>query len=695
MRSIPYSPGPLWLCSAIAAVIAACLQMPAEAQGALETITNTAAVQALTAAEAAEARPVRLRVVVVSDSYPPQRSLIVADESGGLYVLATNNILAAFKREDLVELSGVTDPGQFAPILSVTNATKVGTAPLPAPRSATYQELVSGGLDAQWIELSGVVQVTLSVPPGSGFRRIILSVDGNPVHVRMSDGTDPGLEEDAEVRVRGLCFYQFNQKRQMLTPVVQVPPGIPVTIVKPAPAEPFSAPVRPVASLLLFSPREAVGHRLHVRGVVVHSQPGSYAWIRDDSAGLRFETQSPEPLRPGDLIDVLGFPKYGVATPALEAAVFRKLGSTNPPAPIALTNPTNAFDRGGELVSLEAQLADLTLTGDALALSLEAGGMAFSAVLKSFAPGKTAPAWQSGSRVRVAGICSVKYDENRPLMGIWHPESFQLLLRSPADLTILRPPPWWTPRHVIYGLGAALGVTLAITGVITLLARRRLREQELHRAMAEAEFAAILSERNRVAREIHDTLAQGLVATSVQLRLAKKSINGATDALTRHLDSAQEMVRGSLEEARSTIWNMRSQVLETGDLPRALANILKQMADGSELRTEFNVTGRARRLAPVIENNVLRLGQEAITNATKHAQARNLRVSLEFGEREFCLAVRDDGRGFDTANASNGGGGFGLVGMRERATELKGALDVRSRPGEGTEVLLRVPLAAE
>jgi signal transduction histidine kinase len=281
------------------------------------------------------------------------------------------------------------------------------------------------------------------------------------------------------------------------------------------------------------------------------------------------------------------------------------------------------------------------------------------------------------------------------LSGVWEPDSFSLLIRSVADLTVLESPPWWTPAHVILILGAVIGGLLLVTGVVALLARRRLNEQERQRAMAEAEFTAILSERNRVAREIHDTLAQGLVATSVQLRLAKKTSGSSPESLAQHLDAAQQLVRSSLEEARKSIWNMRSQVLETGDLASALQGILKQMADGSELKTAFEIKGQARRLAPVIESNLLRMGQEAITNAAKHAQAKNLQVRLEFGEKQFCLVVADDGKGFDPASPPPSDGGFGLVGMRERAAELKGELKVRSSPGQGTEIKFAVPLTGD
>src|SRR5450759_3203820 len=138
----------------------------------------------------------------------------------------------------------------------------------------------------------------------------------------------------------------------------------------------------------------------------------------------------------------------------------------------------------------------------------------------------------------------------RPVMGVWHPQSFQILLRSPADLAVIKTPPWWTATHIIFLLGMVAVASLSVSGVVLLLARRRLNEQARRRAMAEAEFAAILSERNRLAREIHDTLAQGLTDTSVQLRLAKKHANGASEMMSQHLDIAQQLVRGSLEEAR-------------------------------------------------------------------------------------------------------------------------------------------------
>jgi len=265
-------------------------------------------------------------------------------------------------------------------------------------------------------------------------------------------------------------------------------------------------------------------------------------------------------------------------------------------------------------------------------------------------------------------------------------------LRSPADLVVVRASSWWTVQRVIWLLAVATVLSLAAVAAVMLAARRRLREEMMRRSMAEGEFTAILKERNRIAREIHDTLAQGLGAVSMQLELVKNQITAMPESLAQHIVTAHEIVRRSLADARNSIWNMRSQVLENGDLASALSGVLHQLADGTGVQGEVKVVGKPRRLPPVVENELLRIGQEAITNAMKYAGAKRIEVRLDFEEKEVHLSVRDDGRGFNAGQKFPEKGGFGLVGMRERAGQLRGDLVVKSAPGEGTEITLSVPL---
>jgi len=673
------------------AAVMACWAMKAGAQPAAGVLTNAAQVRNLKTTEAARAIPVHLRGVVLDASSPRGQAVIMVDETAGIYLRAATNLFENCRRNDRLEITGVTDPGQFAPIVIVGTMAKIGTGPIPAPRPVSYQELITGALDGQWVQITGVVHRRLMTAPD--IWRLYVAANGGIVSVRGLAPLDPQAEEDAEVRIQAVCLYQFNQKRQVLTPVLQVPEGVRVQIDKPAPAKPFAAPLRSADSLLQFSPDSAIGHRVHVRGVVTHGQ-GSLVWIRDGNSGLRIQTQQEENLQPGDEIEALGFPAYGSSPPLLEDALFQKTGTTRPPEPV-VCSATNAFGFEDDLIAVEAMISDVQPVLEGTALTLNSGGTIFKALLKSSPESMNVPNWEPGSKVRVAGICSVVHDEVRPMMGIWQPQTFQILMRSPEDLTVVTRPPWWTPSHTILVLGGVIGGLMLVTSVLMLTARHRLMEQGRQRAMAEAEFSAILAERNRLAREIHDTLAQGLVATSVQLRLARKGINGASSSLQQHLDSAQQLVQQSLQEARNTIWNMRSQVLESGDLVSALKGILQQMTDDTEVQTQFDVAGNARRLAPVIENNLLRLGQEAITNATKHAHARYITVKVEFADTQFRLTVSDDGEGFDPDRPHSSTGGFGLVGMRERVAELQGDLKIRSAPGHGSEIELTIPLASD
>ncbi len=665
---------------------------------AMTVLTNAAQIRELTS-QTAGAIPVSISGVVLDNADPPSMAVILHDHTAGIYVRARSdtNMFASFHRGDFLEINGVADPGEFAPIVIANSAKKLGTANVPEAEPVTFQQLITGALDGQWVEIQGVVRQCYEPDPKTAVQRIIVASDGGLVSVRFYAQPGKNIEVDSEVRVKAVCLYQFNLRRQALTPVLQIPRGETLQISQAAPENPFAVPLRSATSLLMFSPNNlhAYAHRVHVRGIVTCYQPGASVWIRDGSMGLCIQTTQQASLVPGDEIDVLGFPTFGSYPPILGDAAFRKVGSTEPLPPLTLTNFNDAFSHENDLVAVDGMLTQIQPVFGGVTFTLSKEGQTFKAFLNTASGESAHPNWQAGSKVSVIGICSLDYDETRAVPGPWQPKSFQIVLRSPQDLTVIMPPPWWTLKHFTMLLAIATAVLMFLIALIVAFSRRRLHEQKRHRDMAEAQFAAVLSERNRMAREIHDTLAQDLAATSVQLRLAKKYLNGDSEVVTGYLDAAQQLVRESLEESRNSIWNMHAHVLENGDLPAALKGILKQMADGTEIVTNFEVTGRSRRLAPVVENNILRIGQEAISNAAKHSGARKINVTLEYQEKQFRLCVADDGHGFDPKNPPSSEGGFGLIGMRERTAELKGQLNICSSPGGGSEIVLSAPLSKE
>ncbi|HUD14880.1 MAG TPA: two-component regulator propeller domain-containing protein [Terracidiphilus sp.] len=257
--------------------------------------------------------------------------------------------------------------------------------------------------------------------------------------------------------------------------------------------------------------------------------------------------------------------------------------------------------------------------------------------------------------------------------GVWNTEGAALEFK-------LRP-------HFFQTLWFYALLVLAFVGLVLLVQRLRLKR-------AEREFNAVLGERNRIAREIHDTLAQGYVGISVQLEVLAELLRlSKVDAAAKHLDLTRGYVREGLADARQSIWALRSQDSGETTLPVKLRRMVESEGNHG-LESSFSIFGAYRPLPPGTEREILRIAQEAIHNVRKHARAHTLLVQLEYGSQEIALDVRDDGQGFAPGEAP-AAGHYGLTGMRERATTIGGKLEITSEPGGGTTVRLCVSVRKE
>lgn len=208
-----------------------------------------------------------------------------------------------------------------------------------------------------------------------------------------------------------------------------------------------------------------------------------------------------------------------------------------------------------------------------------------------------------------------------------------------------------------------------------------------------AQFHAVIAERNRIAREIHDTLAQGLAGISVQLELIKRLMSKNIGAAEEALNATQTLVQSSLAEARRAIWNLRSESGANEDLPSKLSKAVRQTVQNKPLDVKLEVSGAYRRLPARIEDEVLRIGQEAVTNVVRHAHATRIDIRLTFGATKAEMNISDDGQGFKPdERAKEADGHFGLRGMRERAEGINGKLSVTTIAGQGTRICLELPL---
>ncbi|HEU4390216.1 MAG TPA: histidine kinase, partial [Blastocatellia bacterium] len=233
---------------------------------------------------------------------------------------------------------------------------------------------------------------------------------------------------------------------------------------------------------------------------------------------------------------------------------------------------------------------------------------------------------------------------------------------------------------------AAVVVTLVMLAWLAY----RIRMLEL-----KARYSAVLAERNRIAREIHDTLAQNLAGVALQLDAVTMQLTDVPPELRARVDQACHLTRYSLAEARRAVADLRSDDLERRELPAALPEIADKLTASSTVQARVQVIGPTRRLHPVTEKNLLRIFQEAVANAVKHAAASTIDIELRYETDCLALRIRDDGSGFDTEKTVPlGVGHYGLTGMRERAERIGGRMILKSSPGEGTELLVEVPFTA-
>jgi signal transduction histidine kinase len=264
--------------------------------------------------------------------------------------------------------------------------------------------------------------------------------------------------------------------------------------------------------------------------------------------------------------------------------------------------------------------------------------------------------------------------------------------RVPAGSIILNrtPSTWETYKwRIVSGVGLIVFQSALIGLLFVQRRRRRVAEQSLQLSEARGQ-TAVLEERNRMARDMHDTLAQGFTGVIVQLEAAEHaSAHGASTDTNAHIQRARELARQSLGEARRSIRALRPQALENRDLCFVLESSMQQMTAGTGFRAEFRTLGTPRTLSPPLEENLLRIHQELLTNALKHSGATVIRTALSFETAAVRLEVQDDGVGFDPSKQYDG---FGLLGIRERVQQMEGELIVASQPGLcGTKVSVILP----
>lgn len=654
-----------------------------------------------------------------------QTEIAIQDGKAAIWLPMHVNRPRDLKLGQKVEVGGYLQKGKFAPDFVVQSLEVIGEPGLPEPENVTGSELLSGSYDCHFVELSGIVR---AVQPWSALGRdhAIMHLDAKGTRILV---LTPGnqLERlsglvDAVVRVKGITAVAVNESGQVLTAQMRVTQPEFIEVREPA-RDASTLPLTPLKGLLGYPISGAPGHRIRTRGTVTHSQNDESFQIQSEEHGVRvWTTGKIEPPAVNSFVEVIGFPKPGPVSPTLEDGQVRILGSSTALAPAVMNNARDAFFHEGRVVRVSGRLVETQTDVSPARLLLKDGSLLFAAEFNGSIPRDALPA-RPGAIITVTGIAEGSLASPQQEEGYLKSRDLLIRLRNLSDVRVVEPAPWWTPLRLAVALaatGSALVTVMFFAGLLTrknkslvvaeaelvsardaLAKRVETRTDQLHAQLSArrdelSEYSAVTAERNRLARDLHDSLEQTLAGAALRMDAANDLLPhaGAADSepARRQIEKAAELLRLSQTQVRRTVWGLRSLALEKHSLAEALRDSVRLLTEDTGIATTLDLYDGDAGLANEQECELLHIAQEAVANVLKHAQATTLEVTLLRKDGMIVLTVKDNGHGFDPSiPIENDRPHYGQQDMRERADLLGASLTVKSEVGGGSCIEVALP----
>ncbi len=659
------------------------------------TIRSMSDIRKLSRENAAQHVPVQVQGVLTYAD-PAWRNGFIQDKNDALYVDLDPS--QTVQPGQWVEMTGFTSPGGFAPEVIHSSFQVLGTTNLPVPAHVDLEDLVNGHWDAHWVEMEGVVR---RVDEQSGHIDLTVMTSGGRfgVIIPQPDENKPAPQYliDALVRIEGACSSQLNARRQLSGITLHTPGLEQVHILDPPPSDPFALETTKIKSVATFDPDRLAGRRVKVQGVVTLTLPDQGFYLQDDSGGMLIRSRQTNDISVGDFVDVLGFPAIGNFSPLLEEASFRRTSTQSLPAPVKTTaeqillNGTN----DAQVVQLDARLLQSVPRSAHPQLVLQDGPIIFTVSFEALAGTTEVPALESGSLLRLQGICSIQSGEGH------EPVTFNLLISRVEDIKVLETPAWWTSRHALMvagSLAAAVVVSLAWVGLLrrqvhkqTEVIRQQLQEAEV----LEREILDISNrEQRRIGHDLHDGVCQQLAGIALLTSTLADELEAGNSSGAAEAERISTLLNEAIEHTRGVARGLFPVRLEEKGLVSALEELAANASELFKINCRFISNQPPETVEKGIALHLYYIVLEAVANASKHGSAGNVTISLEPAGEQFQISVQDDGTGFSPP--AGGHRGMGIRIMQYRARVIGATLRLQSQPGFGTCVTCQfVPVSTE
>lgn len=601
---------------------------------------------------------------------------------------------------DRVQVKGTTVSGLYFPGVDVVTLTVLGHEAPPAALPASYDDLATGRFHYQRVQVEGLGRTLTPLDENRSLLRLAMGSRVIEVRVDAPPAAAPSLI-DARLRITALAAGGINDRRQLVFPYLRVTDWSDVTITEAAIA-PQSLPITSAATLLQFGAADESHNRVRIQGIVLASFADGRVFLRDstpppppreplksavyrhhESPAVAIRLTTPTLLSPGHLVEITGFPIMAGFSASLADAQVLSATSTEESTPVERVTLKEFQDgsHDADLVRLAtpAVLDDLFRTNDGFELRLTSAGVPIRAFLLE----PKAPFLEIGSSYEITGICLVETSTDKGFRS--QPERASLLLRDSADLRVVSSAPFWNAKRLMLAIAILIGVILLTLFWITQ------QRRQITRLQAKIAHQATLDERQRIAREFHDTLEQELAGLSLRLDAATTR---PLEEKARHLlETSRSLVSRIQSEARNLVADLR----DDPDHPPSLSESLQNLAERAR-EHRLVVTLDLHPIPPVspaVIHHLRMIAQESFTNTLKHAQATAIVFHLSASNTQLTLRISDNGRGFATDGETHGKPGhFGCIGIRERCRKIGAEALWHSTAGEGTSVTVTLPLTS-